>query len=325
MPSRRVLVAGATGFVGSELYPALESAGHEVLGTSRDPEQAEAEFPFRTFVELDTQDPDLTRRALEGVDVAYYLVHGMSGGDEDYEHAERRSAEVFLRASEEAGVERIVYLGGIRPSGEPSKHLRSRLRTGEILRSGRPSTIELRAAMIVGYGGASWQIVRDCATRLPAMLLPRWSASRSEPVWLGDVVTALVEAAVDPLAGSGIFDLPGPEVLSSRQILARVASLQGSEPFMMEVPFVTPKLSSLWLALVTRTDRRLCAELVEGLRSDILSVPDRRYWSRIEHEPLGFEVAARRALLGDDEGLPWSTLAAEWAVRQASAVKPENP
>ena len=310
MTADRVLLTGATGFVGGALYPHLRHAGYEIRGGTRDPERAARHMPDRDFVHYEALDPVATRNAMSGCRVAYYLVHGMgeqpAGAEgvpeEDYEERERRAATIFVAAAERADVERIVYLGGIPPRGEASKHLRSRLNTGEILRGGAVSCIELRASMIVGSGSASWQIVRDLATRLPVMVLPQWLKSQSEPVWIDDVAAALEAAASDDLWDSRHFVVPGPDRLSAREILRTVARLQSMDPVMIDVPLVTPALSSHWISLVTRADEALAAELVEGLTSDIVSGPeDTPYWSRMAHQPIPFGEAVRRTLATEDE------------------------
>ncbi|MBC8069395.1 MAG: NAD-dependent epimerase, partial [Deltaproteobacteria bacterium] len=217
----------------------------------------------------------------------------------DYGELERRDAEAFASAAERAGVERIVYLGGPAPRGEPSEHLRSRLAVGEILRAGMVPTIELRASMVIGYGSASWQIVRDLAVRLPAMILPRWLKSRTRPVALDDVVAALIAAGTMPVAGSEWFDIPGPEVMTGRQILERIAAVRGRHIFAIEVPLLTPRLSALWLRLVTRADFSLARELVLGLGEDLLPHDD-RFWAQAGHtELVSFDDAARRALASE--------------------------
>jgi uncharacterized protein YbjT (DUF2867 family) len=215
---------------------------------------------------------------------------------------ERRAAKAFAAAAAEAGVERIVYLGGPAPRQRASEHLRSRLEVGEILRAGSVPAVELRASMVVGSGGASWQIVRDLAMRLPVMVLPRWLKSRSCPVALEDVVAALAATAELPLEGSAWFDVPGPEALSGRQILERIAALRGRRILAVDVPFLTPKLSALWLKLVTRADFSLARELVMGLQEDLLPKDD-RFWQLIGHTRLvSFDEAASRALANEPRG-----------------------
>lgn len=260
-------------------------------------------------------DPESFRPAIEGCSHAVYLIHGMGSG-EGYEAAEARAAHAFVGAAEEAGVGRIVYLGGVRPRGPiSSRHLRSRLATGEILRGGRVSTLELRAAMIIGGGSESWRIVRDLAARLPFMLLPRWLDSKSEPIAVADVVFAIERALQLEVAGSAVFSLPGPETLSARDILRRTAALLGPEPFMLRVPVVTPRLSSYWIRLVTRADKHIAEELVEGLRAD-LRVEDDAFWAQFpNHTRVPFERAARHALEEEEAQLTASARLAERGLR----------
>lgn len=295
---KRTLVTGATGFVGRALVPALRTAGHQVRAATRDVERARASARGGgvEWVPCDVHDRDALERALDGVDAAYFLVHGMGGGARDYAEKERAAAESFAEIAGRKGVGRIVYLGGVAPKAAPSEHLKSRLEVGEVLRRGPVPTIELRASMIVGEGSASFQIVRDLAMRLPAMLLPAWTASRTSPVALEDVVVALVRALDVPLPESAWFDVPGPEVLSGREILARLAALRGRRVPAVKVPFLSVSLSSWWLKLVARTDFSLARELVLGFTDDLLPEDD-RYWDLVGHRPRWtFEAAARKAL-----------------------------
>ncbi|HEY6101140.1 MAG TPA: NAD(P)H-binding protein [Anaeromyxobacter sp.] len=289
-----VLVTGATGFVGRALVQALVAAGHRVRATTR--ARRPGLDPSAEWVTADLRRAETLAPALRGVRSAYFLVHGMSGAREDYAEEERLAAAVFAREAARAGVERIVYLGGVAPRGPPSKHLASRLAVGTILRGGRVPALELRASMIVGAGSESWRIVRDLALRLPALVLPRWARSRSRPVALEDVVKGLVAALHLPLEESEWFDLPGPEVLTVRQILERVAALRGRRIPSVDFPLPAPRLSSLWLRLVSDANFDVARELVQGLASDLLPRDD-RYWSLTGHGPLlRFADAARRAL-----------------------------
>ncbi len=292
---KRVLVTGATGFVGKALVPALIEAGYDVRATTRDLARA-VDAPNVAWVACDVGRRADLDRALEGVDAVYFLVHAMGGGAHDYAETERRVARELSDAAARAGVKRIVYLGGVAPAAAPSEHLKSRLAVGEVLRAGAVPTIELRASMIIGNGSASWQIVRDLAMRLPAMLLPSWTASRTCPIALDDVVVALVRALDVPLPRSAWYDIPGPDVLSGRQILSTIAALRGRRVPGVPVPFLSVSLSSWWLKLVTRADFSLARELVLGFKGDLLPEDD-RYWSEIGYTPKwSFEAAARRAL-----------------------------
>jgi uncharacterized protein YbjT (DUF2867 family) len=292
--SHDVLVAGATGFVGRALVPALLDRGHRVRATTR---QVRAAFsrPKLEYVHCDLLDESTLRPALAGMDSAYYLVHSL-GRKEGFRELDRQAAIAFARAAADAGLSRIIYLGGVAPRDHASEHLASRLEVGRILRAGRVPTIELRAAMIVGFGSASWRIVRDLALRLPAMVLPAWLSSRFSPIALEDVVGALLEALETPLPKSAFFDIPGPDTLSGKEVLEHIAALEGRRILAISIPWLTPKLSALWLRLVTGADFAVARELVSGLTEDLLA-EDNRFWEMVGYRPrFSFDAAARRAL-----------------------------
>ena len=297
--TRPVLVTGATGFVGRAVVPALLAAGYRVRATTRRP--ARGQDPRVEWIEADLARATDLPRALDGAGTVLFLVHGMASGSDDYAEEELRTAATFSREAERAGAGRIVYLGGVRPRGRPSRHLASRLAVGEVLRAGRVPALELRASMIVGAGSASWKVVRDLALRLPAMVLPAWATSRTCPVAIEDVTAALVSAVEVPLAEGGAFgDLPGPETLSVREILERVAALRGRTLPAIRAPLPAPRVSTLWLKLVSDADWRVVRELVLGLEHDLLPQAGAVFWDRIGHRALvPFDEAARRALAED--------------------------
>ena len=313
-PVRRVLLTGATGFVGRSVYPALVASGAAVRCATRDAGRAAERWPDRDWVTADVSNLDSTARALEGCDAALYLVHGMASPGGDFHREEIAQAETFLRAAESAGVRRIIYLGGVVAEGDDaSDHLRSREAVGETLRSGRVSTIELRASMIIGHGSLSWLIVRDLAARLPLMVLPRWLKSRTEPVAIDDIVAALLGALDAQVENSAWFGVPGPDILSGREMLERTADVLGvRRPLMIQVPLLSPQLSSHWVRFVTRADWLVAREVVVGLKEDLLS-PDARFWGLIGHSRLlDFDEASGRALAEEKrEGPipgPWGTV-----------------
>ena len=294
MTFRKILVAGATGFVGRALVPALLDRGYLVRACARHvvgrPPRANLEY-----ARCDLLDARTLPRALAGMDAAYYLVHSL-GGRGSFRDLDQHAAFNFAAAAATAGLRRIVYLGGVAPRGSASEHLASRLEVGRILRAGRVPTVELRAAMIVGAGSASWQIVRDLALRLPAMVLPAWLSSRLCPIALQDAVRALLDALEIPLPESADYDIPGPDTLTAKEILERIAAIEGRKISMISLPWLTPRLSALWLRLVTQADYALARELVLGLSGDLLP-EDRRYWELTKHPPrLSFDAAARIAL-----------------------------
>lgn len=300
-----VLLTGATGFVGSHLLPQLVARGLSVRCGTRDPERAARETPPVEKVEwvaLDVNRPETIAPAMRGARAAIFLVHAMSGGP-GYEEREQASASAFSDAAASAGLERIVYLGGIAPAGVPSRHLKSRLMTGERLRAGAVPTFELRASMIVGRGSISWQIVRDLAARLPAMLLPKWLETRSQPIAIDDVVHAILAALDLPIGDAGAHDLPGPETLTAKEILFRIAALRGTRPFAFSVPVLSPHLSSYWLKFVTGADYHVARELVEGLSSDIVA-SGKGFWTKLPgYQLTSFDDAARSAM-ADETGSP---------------------
>ena len=295
----------------------LEAAGLSVVCTSRDPERARRRHPGWELRELDVDRPETIPRALEGVARAVYLIHGMGAGD-DYPEREQRAAEAFRESAERARLRRVVYLGGIEPAATPSRHLASRLQTGRTLRAGSVSTIELGASMIIGEGSESWRIVRDLATRLPVMVLPRWLDSRTEPIDLRDVTAAIAHALALEHEGSAAYPLPGPELMSLREVLRRTAALAGIRPVMLPVPFVTPRLSSYWLRLVTRANRHIADELVEGLTSDLYTEGEGFWRFMPEHERVPFDEAARRALAAEARGLSPLSRSAEGVLQALS-------
>jgi uncharacterized protein YbjT (DUF2867 family) len=314
---QQVLLTGATGFIGRNLHPVLRRLGYRVISGSRHPERARQSLREHDFRRLEATDPGSVEAALQGCQAAFYLIHGMAGG-EGYVEVERQSALIFKNAAERAGVSRVIYLGGIRPNGTPSRHLESRLRTGEILRSGKVPTLELQASMVIGSGSESWRIVRDLAARLPIMILPRWLDNRSQPIAIDDVTFALAKALEVPLEESLALPLPGPEVLSAREILLRTAHLLGSHPLSIRVPIVTPKLSSYWITLVTRADQRISEELVEGLRCNLVADSDGFWHLAPEYRRIPFEQAARAALLGEQRELGLRSRLVEIVIRALS-------
>lgn len=286
-----VLLTGATGYVGGRLLPHL--AEDELRCLVRTPERAPAAVrPFA--VRGDALSGDGLDAALDGVDVAYYLIHSMgSGANGDFAARDRRAAETFGAAAARAGVQRVIYLGGL--SGDvSSEHLRSREEVAEVLSRHVPQLVHVRAAMIIGPGGASFEMLRALVTRLPAMVCPRWIDTRTQPVALTDVVHAL-RALRDRPDVSGDVELGGADVLSYREMMERTARVLGRRPpLVVRVPVLTPRLSSYWVQLVTPVDAGLVRPLVDGLREEmVVRTPPP---PGINDAPLGFDDAVRAAL-----------------------------
>jgi uncharacterized protein YbjT (DUF2867 family) len=269
----RCLVTGATGYVGSRLVPELLTAGYQVRAMSRSLSRLQ-DHPWIDEVEpvaADARDPVALERALTGVDVAFYLIHSLGGG-RGFANADRAAAQAFVQAAEKAGVRRIIYLGGLGPTdGELSEHLRSRSEVGEILlRSGVP-TVVLRAAMILGAGSASFEMMRHLTERLPVMIAPRWVRTRVQPIAIGDVLDYLVGCADVPEELNRAFDIGGPDVLTYVDMIRRYAAVAGLRPrLILIVPVLTPRLSSLWVGLVTPMPAALARPLVGSLYHEVV-------------------------------------------------------
>jgi uncharacterized protein YbjT (DUF2867 family) len=285
----RAAVIGATGFVGRALVPALAKRG-EVIAISR--RGTAADVPGVRALAADVTDS--LHGALEGVDVAYYLVHSL--GSRDFAGLDRRAADNVAAEAERAGVSQIVYLGGL---GEDkpglSAHLRSRMETAAVLTSGAVPVTTLRAAVIVGRGSAAFETIVALVDRLPVMVAPRWISTPTQPIALDDMIRYLVGVAGSPEALGRSFDVGGPEVLTYGEMVRRIARLRGRRPLILEVPVLTPRLSSYWLHLVTPVRAAVARPLIEGLRNPTVARDDRI--RRLLPFPLtGFCDAARSAL-----------------------------
>jgi uncharacterized protein YbjT (DUF2867 family) len=286
-----VLVAGASGFVGRRLCSALAAAGHEVRAMTRrvDSYEGAGEPVFG-----DVHDGSTLQRPLRDCRAAYYLVHSLAS--KDFERLDAEAAGAFAKAAAEAGLQQIVYLGGLGDDDDRlSAHLRSRREIEQILGSaGVPVTV-LRAGIIVGSGGISWEITRQLVAHLPVMVTPRWVRTRTQPIAADDVVRYLVGVLDHPEALGRVFDIGGPEVLQYSTMLQRVARLQGRPLVLLPVPLLSPRLSALWLALVTDVDSRAGRSLVDSMANEVI-VRDDSIRTVVPLRPTGFDQAVRCAL-----------------------------
>jgi uncharacterized protein YbjT (DUF2867 family) len=291
----RVLVTGATGFVGRHLVPALVDAGHDVAAMTRRPSSYVGPGDA---VAGDVGDPDSLRAPLDGVEVAYYLVHSLDR--RDFARRDAAAARNFGEAAARAGVGQIVYLGGLGDEGgELSAHLRSRREVEGLLgEAGVPVTV-LRAGIVVGAGGVSWEITRQLVKNLPAMVVPKWAHTRTQPIALDDVVRYLVGVAGHEEAAGRVFEIGGPDRVSYLDMLRIAAEVErGRGVPILPVPVLTPRLSSYWLALVTDVDVTTGRNLIDSMGTEVV-VRDHAIRTVVPGEPLTYAEAVRRALVAD--------------------------
>lgn len=269
-----IAVVGATGFIGSRLVPALAAAGHRVRALGRRPEAIDA-APGVDRLRIDIDTGDGLADALDGVETAFWLVHRMKEGS-DFAELDRHAAELFRDACTDAGVSRIVYMGGL-GDDEPAKlspHLRSRAEVGEVLRKGEVPVTELRAGVVLGAGGASFEMLRQLSEHLPVMVTPTWVTSLTQPIAVNDLVRICVDVATDPRAEGRVIDVGGPDVLTFQQMLERFAEHRGLAQWIFPVPVLSPALSARWVGLVTDVDPELARHLVDSLTNETTCGPD---------------------------------------------------
>ena len=287
----RIVVAGASGFVGRRLCPALRDAGHDVVAMTRHPDgYGGAGTPVRA----DVHDPGSLDAALQGADAAYYLVHSLDSPD--FIRKDAQAARAFSAAAAGAGVRRIVYLGGLGDDADDlSAHLRSRREVEKVLGEGGVQVVTLRAGIIVGHGGISWEMTRQLVEHLPAMITPRWVRTRTQPIGIDDVVRYLVGVLDAPVDGSRAFDIGGTEVLEYVEMMRRVAQIEGRKLLIVPVPLLTPQLSSRWLSLVTDVDVQTGRSLVDSMSNEVV-VRDDSIRTLVPFGPMDYDACVLQAL-----------------------------
>jgi len=294
------LVTGATGYVGGRLVGALEARGERVRCMARRPEFLRPRVAEETeVVRGDVLDPESLRDAMAGVGVAYYLIHSMASTG-DFESEDRRAALHFAAAAREAGVGRIVYLGGLGREPGLSRHLRSRQEVGRILRESGVPTIELRASIVIGSGSLSFEMVRALVRKLPVMITPRWVSQPSQPLAIEDLIAYLVSAADVDLSESVVVEIGGADRVSYMDIMKEFARQRGLRRFLLRVPVLSPRLSSLWLGLVTPVYARVGRELIDSIKNTTTVEDDSARRLFPDLRPRGIREAIARALLNED-------------------------
>ncbi len=301
------LVFGASGYVGTNLVARLLRDGRRVRAAARNRKVLEARgWAGVELAQADALDAASLPAALEGVEVAYYLVHSMAAG-RDFGRLDVAAARAFAAAAAQAGVSRIVYLGGLVPPQADSEHLVSRRETGEVLRAGPVPVTELRAGIIVGAGSAAYEVIRDLVNHLPLMVTPRWVKSKSSPIALDNLLEYLVRLPQIEAAAGRIYDAGGPDVLSYEAMMRSFGDVVGKHPRIFPVPVLSPGLSSLWLALITTVPASIARALVGGLKHDILA-DDAALRRLIPQRLLTFREAVQAALQAERD----HAVAARW-------------
>lgn len=296
--SRMVLLTGASGYVGGRLLRALEAKGCHLRCLARRPEfLARRVGPNTQVIKGDVLDAPSLHAAMTEVDAAYYLVHSM-GSNGAFEEEDRKAAANFAQAAAAAGVKRIIYLGGLGRGDTLSPHLASRQEVGRVLRSTGVPVIELRASIIIGSGSLSFEMIRSLVEKLPIMITPRWTRSLAQPIAIEDVIAYLVAAL--EVAPDGIFEIGGAEPVSYLDLMKEYGRQRGLKRLIIPVPVLTPRLSSLWLGLVTPLYARVGRKLIDSVRNETLA-NDARARKIFALEPRGFREAIARALINEDE------------------------
>lgn len=316
---RLVLVTGASGYVGGRLVPALEERGERVRCMARNPQYLAGRFSDNTeIVAGDVLDLDSLSSVLTGVDTAYYLVHSM-GTKGDFEEQDRVGAQNFARAAKQCGVQRIIYLGGLGEDAQLSPHLASRVEVGTILATEGPKTLEFRASIVIGSGSLSFELVRSLVNKLPVMITPRWVHTLAQPIAIEDVVSYLIHGLDLQQQGNEVFEIGGPERVTYAELMLEYARQIGVRRLTIPVRFLSPRLSSLWLGLVTPVYARVGKKLIDSLRNETI-VHDTRALERFAVKPLGTRQAIERALHNEDREIAQT----RWSDALSSGGKPQR-
>ncbi len=317
---RRILVTGATGYVGGRLLEALEQKGHPVRCMARRPDFLSARVgPSTSVVQGDCLDASTLGPALAGIETAFYLVHSM-GTKKDFEEQDRRAALNFGTAAKQAGVRRIVYLGGLGESSEDlSRHLRSRHETGDVLRGAGVPVIEFRASIVLGSGSLSFELIRNLVERLPVMICPRWVQVKAQPIHIQDVVAYLMASIDLPDGPSQVYEIGGQDQVSYGEIMAEYARQRGLRRTMIRVPVLTPYLSALWLGLTTPVYARVGRKLISSIKHPTV-VRDDAAQRAFDIRPVGLREAIRQAARNEDRRFA----ATRWSDAISSGREPKS-
>ena len=295
----KILLTGATGYIGKRLLPILVAQGHEIICCARDKHRFYCPKEFEksvTVIEVDFLKPETLSAIPPDIDAAYYLIHSMSGSASNYDELESISALNFVERINQTRAKQVIYLSGIVNDKSLSKHLSSRKAVEDILNMGVFATTTLRAGIIVGSGSASFEIIRDLVHKLPVMITPRWLNTKCQPIGIPDVLEFLLKSLLNPSTYNQSFDIGGPDILTYKEMLLGFAKATHVKRWIYTVPIMTPKLSSYWLYFVTSTSYKLASALVSSMKVEVIC-SDNRINDLLQVTPMTYEQALSRALI----------------------------
>ena len=299
----KILLTGATGYIGKRLLPILVAQGHEVICCVRDKNRFYCPEEFRknvSVIEVDFLKIETLTAIPTDIDAAYYLIHSMSGSDDNYDELERVSAENFVHRINQTIAKQVIYLSGIVNDKSLSKHLSSRKKVEDVLNNGTFAVTTLRAGIIVGSGSASFEIIRDLVNKLPIMITPKWLNTKCQPIAIPDVLEFLSKSLLNPVTYGKSFDIGGPDILTYKEMLLGFAKAKNLKRWIFTVPVMTPKLSSYWLYFVTSTSYKLASALVSSMKVEVIC-RDNKINDLLGVKPMSYEQALSRALIKVDE------------------------
>lgn len=299
----KILLTGATGYIGKRLLPILVTQGHEVVCCVRDKNRFYCPIEFRkniSVIEVDFLKTETLTAIPTDIDAAYYLIHSMSGSDDNYDELERLSAENFVYSIDKTQAKQVIYLSGIVNDKSLSKHLSSRKKVEDVLNEGNFALTTLRAGIIVGSGSASFEIIRDLVNKLPVMITPKWLNTKCQPIAITDVLDFLSKCLKNPFTYNKSFDIGGPDILTYKEMLLGFAKAKKLKRWIYTVPIMTPKLSSYWLYFVTSTSYKLASALVSSMKVEVIC-RDNKINDLLDVKPMTYEQALSRALIKVDE------------------------
>ena len=299
----KILLTGATGYIGKRLLPILVAQGHDIICCVREKNRFYCPEEFQknvTVIEVDFLEIETLSKIPTDIDAAYYLIHSMSGSDNNYDELEKISAENFVFSINKTSAKQVIYLSGIVNDKSLSKHLASRKKVEDVLNGGKFAMTTLRAGIIVGSGSASFEIIRDLINKLPVMITPRWLNTRCQPIAIPDVLEFLSKSLLNPVTYNQSFDIGGPDILTYKEMLLGFAKAKKLKRWIYTVPIMTPKLSSYWLYFVTSTSYKLASALVSSMKVEVVC-RDNKINDLLGVKPMSYEQALSRALIKVDE------------------------